>query len=49
MAANGDLADEPHKTFDTILTLDFGFVTPTRFSRETRVILNKIAVPNTPT
>jgi hypothetical protein len=28
MAANGDLADEPHKTFDTILTLDFGSVTP---------------------
>jgi hypothetical protein len=33
MAANGDLADEPHKTFDTILTLDFGFVTLTRFPR----------------
>ncbi|KAH7355036.1 putative GMP synthase [Rhexocercosporidium sp. MPI-PUGE-AT-0058] len=24
MAANGDLPDEPHKLFDTILTLDFG-------------------------
>ncbi|KAE8447706.1 GMP synthase (glutamine-hydrolyzing) [Mollisiaceae sp. DMI_Dod_QoI] len=24
MATNGDIVDEPHKTFDTILTLDFG-------------------------
>jgi GMP synthase (glutamine-hydrolysing) len=24
MAFNGDLAEEPHKTFDTILMLDFG-------------------------
>jgi GMP synthase (glutamine-hydrolysing) len=24
MAVNGDLVEEPHKNFDTILTLDFG-------------------------
>ena len=24
MTAKGDLADDPHQTFDTILTLDFG-------------------------
>lgn len=27
MATNGEIVDEPHKTFDTILTLDFGLVT----------------------
>jgi aromatic ring-opening dioxygenase LigB subunit len=43
MATNGDLAlDEPHKTFDTILTLDFGSVTPTRFLHaKNRVVLTK--------
>lgn len=32
MAGNGALAEEPHKTFDTILVLDFGSVIPTRAS-----------------
>jgi hypothetical protein len=27
MATNGEIVDEPHKIFDTILTLDFGSVT----------------------
>ena len=45
MATNGDLADEPHKTFDTILTLDFGSVTPTRFFNATnRVILTDLQI-----
>jgi aromatic ring-opening dioxygenase LigB subunit len=43
MATNGVLAlDEPHKTFDTILTLDFGSVTPTRLLHaKKRVVLTK--------
>lgn len=45
MATNGVLAlEEPHKIFDTILTLDFGSVTPTRSSHaKNRVIANKFA------
>jgi hypothetical protein len=48
MATNGDLADEPHKTFDTIPTLDFGSLIPMRvFKAENCDISNKIADPNT--
>jgi hypothetical protein len=51
MATNGDLAlDEPHKSFDTILTLDFGSVTPTRFlDAKSRVISNKSTDLSIPT
>jgi len=47
MATNGDLAlDEPHKTFDTILTLDFGSVTPTRdFHAITVSTLTTLQIP----
>lgn len=43
MENNGDLADEPHKTFDTILTIDFGSVPPKCFFNATnRVILTDL-------
>lgn len=47
MANHESLADEPHNTFDTILTLDFGSVTPTRLSEAVnRVVSNKNIDPN---
>jgi hypothetical protein len=47
MAINGDLADEPHKTFDTILTLDFGSVTLLRVSSKQKTVsfLTRMQVP----
>jgi hypothetical protein len=49
MVTNGVLPDEPHKTFDTILTLDFGLVIlPVErvyYSKSVSFLTEKLQVP----